>query len=334
MSATPDGLPPLREVIAKHGLRARKALGQNFLLDLNLTRRIARAAGPLRGHAVIEVGPGPGGLTRALLLEGAEKVIAIERDERAIPALEEIAARWPGRLEIMHADALKVDYPALAAGAGLPVKVAANLPYNIATPLLTGWLTETTPEREESRASAQPSGQVAQVAGRGRGARPASAQHDWPPWWESLTLMFQKEVAERITAAPKTKAHGRLAVLAQWRTRPRILFEVPPRAFTPPPKVTSAIVQIVPAERPALPRDVAALERVTQAAFGQRRKMLRQSLKSLVKDPLPLLEAAGIDPTRRAEELSVEEFGRLAAAFEEIRGAAKGFSGNESSATR
>ncbi len=294
MNATPDGLPPLREVIAKHGLRAKKALGQNFLLDLNLTRRIARAAGPLSGHAVIEVGPGPGGLTRALLLEGAEKVIAIERDERAIPALEEIAARWPGRLEILHDDALEVDYPALAAQAELPVKVVANLPYNIATPLLTGWLTHTAPPR-------------------------APAHHDWPPWWESLTLMFQKEVAERITAAPKTKAYGRLAVLAQWRAQPRILFEVPPRAFTPPPKVTSAIVHIVPGARPALPRDVAALERMTQAAFGQRRKMLRQSLKSLVKDPLPLLQAAGIDPTRRAEELSVDDFVRLAAAFEKMR---------------
>ena len=294
MTRTPDDLPPLREVIAKHGLRARKALGQNFLLDLNLTRRIARAAGPLEGHAVIEVGPGPGGLTRALLLEGAAKVIAIERDERAIPALEEIAARWPGRLEIIHGDALETDYPALAARTGLPVKVVANLPYNIATPLLTGWLMPETREEDAAFSS-------------------------WPPWWQSLTLMFQKEVAERITAQPKTKAHGRLAVLAQWRAHPRILFEVPPRAFTPPPKVTSAIVHIVPGKRPALPRDVAALERVTQAAFGQRRKMLRQSLKSLVPDPLPLLERAGIAPTRRAEELEVADFVRLAAAWEDMQ---------------
>ena len=295
MSHTPDDLPPLREVIARHGLRAKKALGQNFLLDLNLTRRIARAAGPLEGHAVIEVGPGPGGLTRALLLEGAEKVIAIERDERAIPALEEIADRWPDRLEIIHGDALETDYPALAARAGLPVKVVANLPYNIATPLLTGWLTSWA------------------------GARASAQEEDWPPWWTSLTLMFQKEVAERITAQPKTKAYGRLAVLSQWRAHPRILFEVPPRAFTPPPKVTSAIVQVMPGERPALPHDVAALERVTQAAFGQRRKMLRQSLKALVPDPLPLLERADIAPTRRAEELEVADFVRLAAAWEDMR---------------
>ncbi len=285
MSTTPDDLPPLREVIARLGLRAKRNLGQNFLLDLNLTRRIARAAAPLDGHAVIEVGPGPGGLTRALLLEGAEKVIAIERDERALPALEEIAGRWPGRLVVIHADALGVDYPALAAthAAGLPLKIVANLPYNIATPLLTGWL------------NTEP----------------------WPPFWRSLTLMFQREVAERITASPRTKAYGRLAVLCQWRNRARILFEVPPRAFTPPPKVHSAIVQITPAKAPPCPRQPATLERLTAAAFGQRRKMLRQSLKKLLVDPLPLLSQAGIAETARAEELGVEDFVRLACLLEE-----------------
>ena len=329
MTRTPDDLPPLRDVIARHGLRAKKALGQNFLLDLNLTRRIARAAGPLEGHAIIEVGPGPGGLTRALLLERAEKVIAIERDERAIPALEEIAARWPGRLEIVHGDALETDYPALAARTGLPVKVVANLPYNIATPLLTGWLTswasasasaqEIYPKRPTSPSDLRHHNLGGRV-GEWAGASASAQEKDWPPWWQSLTLMFQKEVAERITARPKTKAYGRLAVLSQWRAHPRILFEVPPRAFTPPPKVTSAIVHIVPTECPALPRDVVALERVTQAAFGQRRKMLRQSLKSLVPDPLPLLERADIAATRRAEELEVADFVRLAAAWEGMHG--------------
>ncbi len=288
--STPDGLPPLREVIARLGLRAKKNLGQNFLLDLNLTRRIARAAAPLAGHAVIEVGPGPGGLTRALLLEGAERVIAIERDERALPALADIAARWPGRLQVIHADALAADYPALVAehASGLPVKVVANLPYNIATPLLAGWLT-----------------------GAGQ----------WPPFWQSLTLMFQREVAERITAAPRTKAYGRLAVLAQWRAQARILFEVPPRAFTPPPKVHSAIVRLVPAEAPPCPHHAQTLEQLTAAAFGQRRKMLRQSLKTLLADPLPLLARAGIAETARAEELAVEDFVRLACLLEEERDA-------------
>ena len=280
---TPDGLPPLREVIARLGLRAKKALGQNFLLDLNLTRKIARAAAPLQGHAVIEVGPGPGGLTRALLMEGADRVIAIERDERVIPALEEISARWPGRLEIISGDALTIDYERLMAehAAGLPVKIVANLPYNVATPLLTGWLSA-----------------------------------PWPPFWRSLTLMFQREVAERITARPGGKAYGRLAVLAQWRARARILFEVPARAFTPPPRVTSAIVQLTPAKAPPCPRDIRTLERLTQAAFGQRRKMLRQSLKKLVHDPQPLLRAAGIAPTSRAEELSVADFVHLACLLE------------------
>ena len=278
---TDDGLPPLREVIARHGLRARKALGQNFLLDLNLTRKIARAAGPLKGHAVIEVGPGPGGLTRALLLEGAEKVIAIERDGRAIPALEEIAARWPGRLEIINADALKTDFAALAGGAGLPVRIAANLPYNIATPLLTGWLL------------AEP----------------------WPPWWRSLTLMFQREVAARITARPRSKPYGRLSVLAQWRAKADKLFDIPPAAFTPPPKVTSSLVRIDPLPAPVHPCPAGALQKVTAAAFNQRRKMLRQSLKGLTSAPLPLLEAAGIAQTNRAEDLSPEDFCRLAESY-------------------
>ena len=281
--ASDDGLPPLREVIAACGLRARKSLGQNFLCDLNLTRKIARAAAPLAGHAVLEVGPGPGGLTRALLLEGAEKVIALERDERALPALEQIAGRWPGRLEIIHADALRLDHGEIAARAGMPVKVVANLPYNIATPLLTGWL------------NSEP----------------------WPPWWASLTLMFQREVAERITAAPGSKAYGRLAILAQWRARARKLFDIPPEAFTPPPKVTSSVVRIAPAPGPEEPKDSATLQRLTAAAFGQRRKMLRKALKSIHDDPEALLQSCGITPTARAEELAVEDFIRLAAAWEE-----------------
>ena len=282
-STPPDGLPPLREVIARLGLAARRSLGQNFLLDLNLTRRIARAAGPLRDHAVIEVGPGPGGLTRALLLEGAARVIAIERDPRALPALEEIAARWPGRLRIIHADALRTDMAALAAESGMPVRVAANLPYNIATPLLTGWL------RSEP----------------------------WPPWWRSLTLMFQREVADRITAAPGGKAYGRLAVLAGWRSHARRLFDIPPAAFVPPPKVTSSLVRIEPLAGPPHPCPLAALEKVTAAAFGQRRKMLRRALKTLTPDPERLLAAAGIAPTSRAEEVDVAGFCRLAAAWAE-----------------
>ncbi len=275
---TDDNLPPLRDVIAKHGLRARKSLGQNFLLDLNLTRKIARAAAPLEGHAVIEIGPGPGGLTRALLLEGAEKVIAVERDSRVVPALDEIAEHWPGKLEVIEGDALRLDQAELAAKSDLPVKVVANLPYNIATPLLTGWLL------------AEP----------------------WPPWWQSLTLMFQREVADRITASPRSRAFGRLAVLAQWRTHARRLFDIPPAAFTPPPKVTSSVVQITPLAEPveACPPD--ALQQVTAAAFGQRRKMLRKALKSITKDPEALLSAAGLDGTKRAEELEVRDFCRLA----------------------
>ena len=270
-----DDLPPLRDVIARYQLDARKSLGQNFLLDLNLTARIARAGGDLGGVTIIEVGPGPGGLTRALLAEGAGHVIAIERDERCLPALQEIADRYPGRLTIVPADALSIDFAALAPP---PARVVANLPYNIATPLLVGWLT-------------------------------AGA---WPPWYESLTLMFQREVAERIVAPPGSKTYGRLSVLAGWRTTARILFEVSPRAFTPSPKVTSAVIQLTPRTAP-LPADRATLERVTAAAFGQRRKMLRQSLASL-GPTADLLAAAGIDGTRRAESLSVAEFVALAAA--------------------
>lgn len=276
-----DALPPLREVIAEHGLRARKELGQNFLLDLNLTARIARAAGPLEGHTVIEVGPGPGGLTRALLTEGAEKVVAIERDRRARPALEQIVAAYPGRLEIIEGDALETDYAALASG---PTRIVANLPYNIATPLLTGWL------------SAQP----------------------WLPFFESLTLMFQREVAERIVARPGDKAYGRLAVLAGWRTDARIAFNVARSAFTPPPKVTSAVVHLVPKPVDAdIP--VKAVEAVTQAAFGQRRKMVRQSLKSLGVPVEALLDAADLAGTERAEELPVETFLTLARAIIALR---------------
>jgi 16S rRNA (adenine1518-N6/adenine1519-N6)-dimethyltransferase len=272
------GLPPLREVIRRHDLSARKSLGQNFLLDLNLTGRIARAASPLAGATVIEVGPGPGGLTRALLTEGAMRVIAIERDDRAIAALEEIAAHFPGRLTIVPGDALEFD-PAPYLGDG-PVRVVANLPYNIATALLVGWLT------------AEP----------------------WPPWYERLVLMFQREVAERIVAGPGSKTYGRLSVLAGWRTQAKILFDIAPSAFVPPPKVTSSVVQLVPRRAP-LPCDRRALERVTAAAFGQRRKMLRASLRQLGIDPIPLLENAGIDPTARAEDIAVEGFVALAGAF-------------------
>lgn len=271
-----DGLPPLREVIERHGLQAKKALGQNFLLDLNLTGKIARVAGDLSDSTVIEVGPGPGGLTRALLSAGARRVVAIERDERCLAALAEVSNHYPGRLEVISGDALKTDFAALAnaASQGGPVRIAANLPYNIGTELLIRWLT---------------------VA-------------DWPPFYQSMTLMFQREVAERIVASAGSDAYGRLGVLAGWRTEARIAFDVPPQAFTPPPKVTSSVVHLVPRANP-LSTDVKKLGRVTEAAFGQRRKMLRQSVKSLGGEAL--LTRAGIDPTRRAETLSVEEFVRL-----------------------
>jgi 16S rRNA (adenine1518-N6/adenine1519-N6)-dimethyltransferase len=272
MQDAADPLPPLREVIAAHGLAARKSLGQNFLLDLNLTRRIARAAGANEGGIFYEVGPGPGGLTRALLSEGAARVVAVERDARCIPALQEIATAYPGRLEIVEADALALDETKLFAG--VRVRVAANLPYNVGTALLVKWLTMET------------------------------------FFWDSLTLMFQREVAERIVAAPGSKAYGRLSVLAQWRTRARILFDISPRAFTPPPKVTSAVLRVEKLAEPVAPARLADLERVTEAAFGQRRKMLRQSLKPLLSEDAIL--ATGIDPTRRAETLSVGEFAALA----------------------
>jgi 16S rRNA (adenine1518-N6/adenine1519-N6)-dimethyltransferase len=285
MSLADDGLPPLREVVAAHGLEPRRALGQNFLFDLNLTRKIARAAGPLEGVAVVEVGPGPGGLTRALLSEGAGKVIAIERDARALGALTEIAAHWPGRLEIIEGDALSVAPRMLVDRAGhMPVRIVANLPYNIATALLVGWL-ETEP---------------------------------WPPFYDRLTLMFQREVAERIVATPKNRAdYGRLAVLAGWRAQARILFDIPPAAFVPAPKVTSSVVELIPRARPE-PCDAATLSALAQAAFGQRRKMLRQSLKGFAAarglDLPALVAAAGLDPTMRAEEVDVTGFVALARA--------------------
>ena len=273
--ATLDGLPPLRDVIQRHGLDAKKALGQNFLLDLNLTQKIARSAGPLDGVTVFEVGPGPGGLTRAILSLGAKKVIAVERDSRCLPALAEIGEHYPGQLEVIEGDALKTDFSALAPEG--PVKIIANLPYNVGTQLLINWLL------------------------------PENGQ--WPPFWESLTLMFQKEVGLRIVADEDDDHYGRLGVLAGWRTDSHMVFDVPPQAFTPPPKVTSTVVHLIPRTNP-LPCEVAKLERVTQAAFGQRRKMLRQSLKPVGGEAL--LVKAGIDPARRAETLSVEEFVRLA----------------------
>jgi 16S rRNA (adenine1518-N6/adenine1519-N6)-dimethyltransferase len=291
VSLAADGLPPLREVVATHGLDAKKSLGQNFLFDLNLTGRIARAAGPLEGVAVVEVGPGPGGLTRALLANGAAKVIAIERDERCLAALAEIAAHWPGRLEIIPGDALEIDAAGLVAKAGgAPLRICANLPYNIGTALLTRWL------------EAEP----------------------WPPFYDRLTLMFQREVALRLVATPAERAdYGRLAVLAGWRTQARLLFDVPPAAFTPPPKVTSSVVELIPRETPE-PCDPLLLSAATRAAFGQRRKMLRQSLKpfaaALRLDLSVLLEKAGLDPTRRAEEIDVAGFCALARAAEALGG--------------
>lgn len=279
---TPDAiaaLPPLREIIARHGLAARKRLGQHFLLDLNLTRRIARAAGDLSQGTVIEVGPGPGGLTRALLLEGACRVVAIERDRRCIEALSGLAAAAAGRLELVEADALTVDFAALGPP---PRRIVANLPYNVSVPLLAGWV--------------------------------LSAE-----MFAAMTLMFQREVADRITAGPGDSAYGRLSVLANWRCRTRRLFDVPAGAFTPPPRVTSAVVQLVPYDAPPHACDAAALQRVTAAAFGQRRKMLRRSLATLGVDGETLAAAAGIDPTARAETLSIAQFAALARALVSLR---------------
>lgn len=278
-----DDLPPLRDVINQHDLRAKKELGQNFLLDLNLTARIARIAAPLDQSTIIEVGPGPGGLTRGLLAEGAKKVIAIERDERALPALQEIADAYPGRLEIISGDAMEIDYRKLADG---PTKLVANLPYNIATPLLTGWLHL---QFEE-------------------------------PLLESLTLMFQKEVAARICAQPGSKAYGRLSILCGWMTDAHIALNVGPAAFTPPPKVSSAIAHLIPKKLEAAP-NIKSLEAVTRAAFGQRRKMLRQSLKGLNVDLAALYAAADIKGRERAEELSVDQFVAMANAYEAMTSA-------------
>ncbi|MEZ5849479.1 MAG: 16S rRNA (adenine(1518)-N(6)/adenine(1519)-N(6))-dimethyltransferase RsmA [Hyphomicrobiaceae bacterium] len=283
-NASPDGLPPLREVIRAFDLGARKSLGQNFILDLNLTRRIARAAGPLQDVTAIEVGPGPGGLTRGLLMEGAKRVVVVEADPRCAPALAEIEARYPGRLDIHMGDALAVDWRALLGPTAGPAVIAANLPYNVATKLLIGWL-EVEP---------------------------------WPPWYQRMALMFQKEVAERIVAAPGTKAYGRLAVIAQWRCEARIALTLGPEAFTPPPKVASAVVVLTPRLTCTPACSVVTLGRVTAAAFGQRRKMLRQSLKGLVPQPGLLLERAGIDPMQRAENLTPTEFARMAAILDGI----------------
>jgi 16S rRNA (adenine1518-N6/adenine1519-N6)-dimethyltransferase len=276
-----DGLPPLREVIARHDLGAKKSLGQNFLFDLNLTRRIARSAEPLHGFTIVEIGPGPGGLTRALLMEGASQIIAIERDERTLPALAEISAAYPNRLSVIAEDALAIDWSKIISG---PAKIVANLPYNVATVLLTGWL----------------------------------AQDGWPPWFSSLTLMFQREVAERIVAKPGGKDYGRLSVLCQYRCEVRKLFDVNRSAFTPAPKVTSSMVQLIP--KLATDCDVKVLEKITASAFGQRRKMLRSSLKGAFENPDAVLAELGISPEFRAEQLPVSDFVRLAKALESFTG--------------
>ena len=272
-----DTLPPLREVIASHGLSARKSLGQNFLLDLNLTAKIARQAGDLAACDVLEIGPGPGGLTRGLLAEGARRVLCIEKDSRCLPALAEIAEAYPGRLEVIEGDALEIDPLAHLTP---PIRVASNLPYNVGTELLVRWLTP----------------------------------RDWPPFWESLTLMFQREVAERIVAQPGSKAYGRLAILAQWRAEARIVMQLPPGAFTPPPKVSSSVVHLTALPEPRFPADPAVLSRVVAAGFNQRRKMLRASLKGIAPDIEDRLIAAGIAPTDRAEQVSIEAFCALARA--------------------
>ena len=274
-----DTLPPLREVIASHQLSARKSLGQNFLLDLNLTAKIARQAGTLSECDVLEIGPGPGGLTRGLLAEGARRVLAIEKDPRCLPALAEIAVAYPGRLEVINGDALEIDP---LAHLRPPIRIAANLPYNVGTELLVRWLTP----------------------------------RDWPPFWQSLTLMFQREVAERIVAKPGTKAYGRLALLAQWRAEARIVMSLPPEAFTPPPKVSSAVVHLTALPEPRFPADAAILSRVVAAAFNQRRKMLRAALKGQAPDIEDRLIAAGIKPTERAEQVPLEAFCALARELE------------------
>ncbi len=278
MTNSADGLPALRDVISTHELRAQKSLGQNFLLDLNLTGKIARQAGDLSNCDVLEVGPGPGGLTRALLYEGARRVIAIERDERCLPALAEISDHYDGRLKIISGDALTINPHEHFDG---PVKIVANLPYNVGTELLVRWLTP----------------------------------KEWPPFWDSLTLMFQREVAHRIVAQPGSKAYGRLSILAQWRSDAKIVMDLPPQAFTPAPKVSSAVVHIKKCDQPKFDCNAKVLERVVATAFNQRRKMLRASLKSLAPDVEDRINAAGIKPTERAEQLSVEEFCTLSRMF-------------------
>lgn len=275
-----DNLPPLRDVIASHGLAAKKSLGQNFLLDLNLTAKIARLAGDVSSADVLEIGPGPGGLTRGLLAEGARRVLAIEKDPRCMPALAEIAAQYPGRLQTINGDALDVDP---LAHLQAPIKVAANLPYNVGTELLVRWLTP----------------------------------REWPPFWESLTLMFQREVAQRIVATPGSKAYGRLALLAQWRAEPQIVMELPPEAFSPPPKVNSAVVHLTALPAPRFPADAAVLNRVVAAAFNQRRKMLRSALKSVSPAIEDHLVAVGIKPTERAEQVGLEAFCALSRSLSE-----------------
>jgi len=270
-----DNLPPLRDVINTHDLRAKKSLGQNFLLDLNLTAKIARAAGDLTAADVLEVGPGPGGLTRGLLAEGARKVLAVEKDARCLPALAEISDAYPGKLDVVNGDALALDPLAHLTP---PIKIVANLPYNVGTELLVRWLTPPV----------------------------------WPPVWDSLTLMFQREVAQRIVAKPGSKAYGRLAILAQWRCDVRIVMELPPEAFTPPPKIHSAVVHLTALPEPRFPADPKVLERVVAAAFNQRRKMLRSALKGLTPDIETVLTDAGLKPTARAEEISIEGFCALA----------------------
>jgi len=270
-----DDLPPLRDVIATHGLDAKKSLGQNFLLDLNLTSKIARLAGDISGHDVLEVGPGPGGLTRGLLAAGARRVVALEKDHRCMAALSEISAAYPGRLDVFNADALDFDMRGQLTG---PVRVVANLPYNVGTELLVRWLTP----------------------------------KDWPPFWSSLTLMFQKEVAERIIAKPGTKAYGRLGILAQWKSTPSVVMELPPEAFTPPPKVHSAVVHLEALAQPRFPAPAGLLSSTVAMAFNQRRKMLRSSLKSAAPDIETALRDAGLEPTARAEEISLEGFCALA----------------------
>jgi 16S rRNA (adenine1518-N6/adenine1519-N6)-dimethyltransferase len=270
-----DDLPPLRDIIVNHGLDAKKSLGQNFLLDLNLTSKIARLAGDISGHDVLEVGPGPGGLTRGLLAAGARRVVALEKDPRCMPALAQISAAYPGRLDVFNADALEFDMRGQLTG---PVRVVANLPYNVGTELLVRWLTP----------------------------------KDWPPFWSSLTLMFQKEVAERIIAKPGTKAYGRLGILAQWKSTPSVVMELPPEAFTPPPKVRSAVVHLEALAEPRFPAPAGILSSTVAMAFNQRRKMLRSSLKSAAPDIESALRNAGLEPTARAEEISLEGFCALA----------------------